>query len=147
MSSSYISAELRRLVQDRARGLCEYCLLHESDTYLGNATARILDFNSQPVSVPHYLDRAGRTTSVTMDIGQTLLNHAEYCNLHLWGQALELLRYIERCLNVAPLCEAIGIPPKGRRKPHLIQQGRVKQMGSGTNFVGYLIHQRGILSD
>jgi 5-methylcytosine-specific restriction endonuclease McrA len=33
--SSYVTAELRRLVVERARGLCEYCLLHESDTYLG----------------------------------------------------------------------------------------------------------------
>jgi hypothetical protein len=33
--SSYISADLRRLVALRARGLCEYCLIHEADTYLG----------------------------------------------------------------------------------------------------------------
>jgi hypothetical protein len=33
--SSYVSADLRRLVASRAGGLCEYCLLHEVDTYLG----------------------------------------------------------------------------------------------------------------
>jgi hypothetical protein len=33
--SSYVSAELRRLVAQRADGLCEYCLIRESDTYLG----------------------------------------------------------------------------------------------------------------
>lgn len=33
--SSYVSPELRRLVAQRADGLCEYCLVHESDTYLG----------------------------------------------------------------------------------------------------------------
>ncbi len=33
--SSYVSADLRRLVALRANGLCEYCLIHESDTYLG----------------------------------------------------------------------------------------------------------------
>jgi hypothetical protein len=33
--SSYVSAELRRLVASRANGLCEYCLIHEADTYLG----------------------------------------------------------------------------------------------------------------
>jgi predicted component of type VI protein secretion system len=58
-----------------------------------------------------------------MDIGQTLLNHAEYCNLHLWGQALELLRYIERCWNVAPPCEAVRVPPNRRRKTYLVKQG------------------------
>jgi hypothetical protein len=30
-----ISATLRRLVNQRAKGLCEYCLIHENDTFLG----------------------------------------------------------------------------------------------------------------
>jgi hypothetical protein len=33
--SSYVSAELRRLVQSRAGDICEYCLIHQQDTYLG----------------------------------------------------------------------------------------------------------------
>jgi hypothetical protein len=33
--TSYISAELRRLVIDRAERLCEYCLIHEDDTFFG----------------------------------------------------------------------------------------------------------------
>jgi len=33
--SSYVGADLRRLVALRAGGLCEYCLIHEDDTYLG----------------------------------------------------------------------------------------------------------------
>ncbi|MDP6115888.1 MAG: HNH endonuclease signature motif containing protein [Planctomycetota bacterium] len=33
--SSYVSAELRRLVRSRANGLCEYCLIDETDTFLG----------------------------------------------------------------------------------------------------------------
>jgi len=33
--SSYLSAELRAFVRLRAGGVCEYCLMHESDTYLG----------------------------------------------------------------------------------------------------------------
>jgi hypothetical protein len=35
MSTAYVSAELRRLVLIRAEGLCEYCLVHEEDTYFG----------------------------------------------------------------------------------------------------------------
>lgn len=31
----YVGAELRRLVVSRAESLCEYCLLHEDDTFLG----------------------------------------------------------------------------------------------------------------
>jgi hypothetical protein len=33
--SSYVSAALRRLVAERAAYLCEYCLLHEEDTFFG----------------------------------------------------------------------------------------------------------------
>jgi hypothetical protein len=33
--SSYVSAELRRVVASRASSRCEYCLIHEDDTYLG----------------------------------------------------------------------------------------------------------------
>lgn len=33
--SRYISTELRRFVAERATGLCEYCLIQESDTFLG----------------------------------------------------------------------------------------------------------------
>jgi HNH endonuclease len=33
--SSYVPAELRRMVAARAYGLCEYCLIHEDDTFLG----------------------------------------------------------------------------------------------------------------
>jgi hypothetical protein len=33
--SSYVSAGLRREVATRADGVCEYCLIHERDTYLG----------------------------------------------------------------------------------------------------------------
>jgi hypothetical protein len=35
VSKSYISNDLRRLVRERAKGLCEYCLIHEDDAYLG----------------------------------------------------------------------------------------------------------------
>lgn len=33
--SSYVSIELRGLVATRADHLCEYCLIHEDDTFLG----------------------------------------------------------------------------------------------------------------
>lgn len=33
--SGYVPSSLRRLVYQRAQGLCEYCLIHEDDTFLG----------------------------------------------------------------------------------------------------------------
>jgi 5-methylcytosine-specific restriction endonuclease McrA len=35
MSSAYISEEIRQLVSARAEFLCEYCLIHETDTFVG----------------------------------------------------------------------------------------------------------------
>lgn len=35
MSTGYVGAELRRLVIRRAERLCEYCLIHEDDTFYG----------------------------------------------------------------------------------------------------------------
>jgi hypothetical protein len=35
MSTTYISVELRRIVVSRAQGVCEYCLIHEDDTFFG----------------------------------------------------------------------------------------------------------------
>jgi 5-methylcytosine-specific restriction endonuclease McrA len=35
MSQTYIPAETRRLVISRAGRRCEYCLIHEDDTYFG----------------------------------------------------------------------------------------------------------------
>src|SRR4051812_34630670 len=35
LMSSYVPAALRRLIAERAKGLCEYCLIHEADTFLG----------------------------------------------------------------------------------------------------------------
>ena len=33
--NSYVDADLRRLVAERAQHLCEYCLIHEEDTFFG----------------------------------------------------------------------------------------------------------------
>lgn len=35
MSETYVSAELRRIVIARAQKRCEYCLIHEDDTFFG----------------------------------------------------------------------------------------------------------------
>jgi hypothetical protein len=40
--TSYVPAALRRLVAERAQGLCEYCLIHEDDTFLGCQVEHII---------------------------------------------------------------------------------------------------------
>ena len=40
--TSYVPAELRRLVEARANRVCEYCLIHEHDTYFGCQVEHII---------------------------------------------------------------------------------------------------------
>lgn len=65
MSSTYISAELRRHVVNRAERLCEYCLIHEDDTFFGCYIDHIL-------SEKH----GGQTSANNLALACT------FCNLH-----------------------------------------------------------------
>jgi hypothetical protein len=40
--SSYVPADLRRLVGTRSQGLCDYCLLHEDDMFYGCQVEHII---------------------------------------------------------------------------------------------------------
>jgi hypothetical protein len=40
--SSYVTADLRRLVMARAQGVCEYCLIHQNDTFWGCEVEHII---------------------------------------------------------------------------------------------------------
>ena len=62
---TYISAELRRLVVLRAEGLCEYCLLHEEDTFYGCQVDHILS------------EKHGGPT-----LADNLAYACSFCNLH-----------------------------------------------------------------
>jgi hypothetical protein len=42
MANTYVPADLRRLVARRADFLCEYCLIHEDDTFFGCEVDHIL---------------------------------------------------------------------------------------------------------
>ena len=68
--SSYVSAELRRLVASRAGSLCEYCLIHEDDTYLGCQVDHV-------ISEKH----RGPTESENLAYACTLCNRAKGSNI------------------------------------------------------------------
>jgi len=64
--TSYVRADLRRLVESRARGLCEYCLVHEDDTYLGCQVDHI-------ISEKH----GGATSAANLSYACTCCNRAK----------------------------------------------------------------------
>ena len=71
--------------------------------------ARILDFNSQVVSVLHYSNRAGRAARVTMDIGQTLLNGPEYGRTYARTSAVPWANTGQVVLSVCPAWSMVAL--------------------------------------
>jgi hypothetical protein len=53
--TSYVSLELRRYVSSRAKGVCEYCLIHEDDTYLGGQVEHIIAQKHRGMTEPDNL--------------------------------------------------------------------------------------------
>jgi hypothetical protein len=49
--SSYVPANLRRKVVERAERLCEYCLIHEDDTFLGCEVEHIISEKHKGLTV------------------------------------------------------------------------------------------------
>jgi HNH endonuclease len=64
--SSYVSVDLRRLVIARACHLCEYCLVHEEDTYLGCQVEHIIAEKHD-----------GRTEEINLAYACTFCNRAK----------------------------------------------------------------------
>lgn len=64
--TSYVSAALRRIVETRANRVCEYCLIHESDTYFGCQVEHI-------ISEKH----GGPTTAENLAYACTFCNRAK----------------------------------------------------------------------
>jgi HNH endonuclease len=64
--TTYVSVELRTLVETRANGLCEYCLIHVRDTYLGCHVDHI-------ISEKH----SGATTAENLAYACTFCNRAK----------------------------------------------------------------------
>lgn len=51
----YVPAALRKLVSVRARGLCEYCLIHENDTFFGCEVEHVISEKHGGGSTPDNL--------------------------------------------------------------------------------------------
>ena len=83
MSLTYISAELRRLVIARAQGLCEYCLIHEDDTFFGCEIDHIL-------SEKH----GGLTVAENLAFACLACNRNKGTDLgSVWGPSSTLIRF------------------------------------------------------
>jgi hypothetical protein len=55
MSRTHVPAELRRLVALRAEGRCEYCLIHEDDSFYGCEVDHIISEKHGGLTIPENL--------------------------------------------------------------------------------------------
>jgi len=96
MSSTYISAELRRSFAIRADWLCEYCLIQEDDTYFGCEVDHIISEKHGGLTVPENLAYACAfcNRSKGSDIG-SITSAGRFCRffnprIELWASHFRL---------------------------------------------------------
>jgi hypothetical protein len=94
---SYVPANLRRLVTDRAAGLCEYCLIHQDDTFLGCQIEHIIAQKHGGATVPENLalacafcNRAKGTDIATILPPESRLSRLLNPRTDLWHEHLRL---------------------------------------------------------
>lgn len=111
MSSSYISSELRRLVARRADWLCEYCLLHEQDTFFGCEVDHIIAEKHGGATTPENLAYACLTcnrskgSNIASLSGGTELTRLFHPRLDLWRDHFRL--------NEGTGCAIVTLTPIG----------------------------------
>jgi hypothetical protein len=59
--SGYVPVHLRRLVAERAEGLCEYCLIHRDDTFFGCEIEHVVSEKHGGLTTPENLALACMT--------------------------------------------------------------------------------------
>jgi hypothetical protein len=80
--SSYVPTQLRRLVVERAEGICEYCLIAEEDTFLGCQIEHV-------ISEKH----GGSTTADNLALACVFCNRSKGTDVAtLVGEARQLVR-------------------------------------------------------
>jgi len=97
MSHSYINVELRKLVTSRAERLCEYCLIHEDDTFYGCQVDHIISEKHGGLTIAENLAYACTFCNryKGSDVGSIVLPTSEFSRffnprLDRWGEHFAL---------------------------------------------------------
>ncbi len=81
--SGYVPAHLRRLVAERADGLCEYCLIHHDDTFFGCEIEHVISEKHGGLTTPENLALACMTCNRQKgtDIASISAQSGQLCRL------------------------------------------------------------------
>ena len=78
---------------------------------------------------------------MAVDVGERFLHDTEECSLHVCREAAEVGREFQLNVDLAALGKTLDVPAQSRGQSQLIEQGRVKQVGDGAQFLGELLNQ------
>lgn len=97
MSKTYVTTALRQLVRTRAKRVCEYCLIHEDDTYFGCQVDHIISEKHGGATEEHNLAYACSycNRNKGSDIGSIVWQTEQFCRffnprLDLWTNHFRL---------------------------------------------------------
>ena len=97
MSKTYVPVALRLLVRTRAKRLCEYCLIHEEDTYFGCQVDHIIsekhEGTTQEGNLAYACSYCNRNKG--SDIGSIVWQTEQFCRffnprIDLWSNHFRL---------------------------------------------------------
>lgn len=130
MSSTYVSAALRRLVVARARSSCEYCLIHDDDTFHGCQVDHVVSEKHEGPTEESNLALACSDCNRRKgsDIGSIVPESGRFVRLYnpradVWD---EHFTFEERVLSIVPLSEigTVTVRVLGLNDPHRLLERR-----------------------
>ena len=78
---------------------------------------------------------------MAMNVSERFLHNAKNSGLAFRGQPSQVGIQIQIDADLTPFRKSFHVPANRRRKPRLVEQGRVQQMRDGAQFPGQFFHQ------
>lgn len=114
MSTTYISAELRRQVIGEAENICEYCLIHEDDTFFGCHVDHIISEKHGGLTTADNLAFAcsvcnlRKGSDIASLTSSGILTRLYNPRIDIWSQHFALLRaVIEPLTDIGEVTESL----------------------------------------
>ena len=110
MSKTYVATALRQLVRTRAKRVCEYCLIHEEDTYFGCQVDHIISEKpggaTEEYNIAYACSYCNRNKG--SDIGSIVWKTEQFCRffnprIDLWTNHFRLDGV--RIITLTTICE------------------------------------------
>src|SRR5262245_15101777 len=109
--------------------------------------AVVSNLSMKPLVLMSNSYRTRRTSGVAMHVGQAFLHETKHSKRDLPGEAVEIVRDLNRSPDLAALRESFDIAAESQRKSDFVQQRWMQKIGDGTDLRIDLVHDPRVLSD